>query len=177
MGRTECLTSRYYHNSPLRLEILMCDLGNKMQSCIQLYNRRPYGVGLIVAGFDDLGPHIYQVCPSANYYDCKAMAIGARSQSARTYLEKKLDEFGDCDLETLVGHGLRALRDTLPNEVDLSNKNVSIAVVGKDTPFKIYENATVDPFLELINGEERRGGGAQAEEQAAPADEGSMDTD
>ena len=56
-------------------------------------------------------------------------------------------------------------------------QNVSIAVVGKDTPFKIYENATVDPFLELIAGEERRGGGAQAEEQAAPADEGSMDTD
>ena len=39
----------------------MCDLGNKMQNCIQLYNRRPYGVGLIVAGCDDLGPHIYQV--------------------------------------------------------------------------------------------------------------------
>ena len=49
------------------------------------------------------------------------MAIGARSQSARTYLEKHLDEF-DCDLEPLVAHGLRALRDTLPNEVDLSNK-------------------------------------------------------
>jgi len=175
--RTECLTSRYYHNAPLRLEILMNDLGNKMQSCIQLYNRRPYGVGLVVAGYDDLGPHIYQVCPSANYYDCKAMAIGARSQSARTYLEKNFDEFLTSDLETLVAHGLRALRDTLPNEVDLSNKNVSIAVVGKDTPFKIYENATVDPFLELIAGEERRGGGAQAEEQAAPADEGSMDTD
>jgi len=158
--RTECLTSRYYHNAPLRLEILMNDLGNKMQSCIQLYNRRPYGVGLVVAGYDDLGPHIYQVCPSA-----------------RTYLEKNFDEFLTSDLETLVAHGLRALRDTLPNEVDLSNKNVSIAVVGKDTPFKIYENATVDPFLELIAGEERRGGAAQAEEQAAPADEGSMDTD
>ena len=26
------------------------------------------------------GPHIFQTCPSANYYDCKAMAIGARSQ-------------------------------------------------------------------------------------------------
>ena len=61
------------------------------------------------------------MCPSANYYECKAMAIGARSQSARTYLEKHLDEF-DCDLEPLVAHGLRALRDTLPNEVDLSNK-------------------------------------------------------
>ena len=65
---------------------------------------------------------ILQVCPSANFYDCKAMSIGARSQSARTYLEKKLDDFGDCELEPLVAHGLRALRDTLPKEVDLTNK-------------------------------------------------------
>ena len=51
-------------------------------------------------------------------------------------------------------------------------------MVGKDAPFKIYENAAVDPYLELIAGEERRGGAAaQAEEQAAQADEGSMDTD
>ena len=44
-------------------------------------------------------------------------------------------------------HGLRALRDTLPNEVDLTNKNVSIAVVGKDHPFTVYDDAGVDPFL------------------------------
>merc|ERR1712241_1102699 len=175
---TECLTSRYYHNSALRCETLMCDLGNKMQNCIQLYNRRPYGVGLIVAGCDDLGPHIYQVCPSANYYECKAMAIGARSQSARTYLEKNLDEFGDCDLEPLVAHGLRALRDTLPNEVDLSNKNVSIAIVGKEHPFKIYEDTEVDTYLELISGEERGRGAAQAAAgEEGAQDEGSMETD
>ena len=45
------------------------------------------------------------------------MAIGARSQAARTYLEKVLDQLADCDMEELVKHGLRALRDTLPNEV------------------------------------------------------------
>lgn len=50
------------------------------------------------------------------------MAIGARSQSARTYLEKHLNEFLDCSLEDLVRHGLRALRDTLPNEVELTSK-------------------------------------------------------
>merc|ERR1711894_777210 len=154
--RNECLASRYYHNSGLRLETLMSDLGNKMQRCIQLYTGRPYGVGLIVAGYDDLGPHIYQVCPSANYYDCKAMAIGARSQSARTYLEKNFDEFLTSDLEKLVAHGLRALRDTLPNEVDLTNKNVSIAIVGSDTDFEVYEDSDVDKYLELIVGEERR---------------------
>lgn len=50
------------------------------------------------------------------------MAIGARSQSARTYLEKTLNSFPDCSLEELVKHGLRALRDTLPNEVELNTK-------------------------------------------------------
>ena len=47
------------------------------------------------------GPHIYQTCPSANYYDCKAMAIGARSQSARTYLEKFLDKYPEGEIISL----------------------------------------------------------------------------
>lgn len=110
------------------------------QVCTQRYDRRPYGVGLLVAGHDDEGgPRIYQTCPSANHYDCKAMAIGARSQSARTYLEKRLDEFPGCSLDELLKHGLRALRDTLPPEVDLTVKNVSIGYVGKGQNFKILD--------------------------------------
>ena len=59
-------------------------------------------------------------------------------------------------------------------------QNVSIAVVGKDQPFKVYEDAAVDPYLELIAGEERRGGAAataEGEGQGQGQDEGSMDTD
>jgi len=155
--RTECMNSRFSHDTPLPVSRLIGDLGNKMQICTQRYGKRPYGVGLLVAGFDDQGPHIFQTCPSANYYDCKAMAIGARSQAARTYLEKFLDSFDECELEELVKHGLRALRDTLPNEVDLTNKNVSVAVVGKEHDFTIYDDEKVDPFLAGIEGEERRG--------------------
>ena len=50
------------------------------------------------------------------------MAIGARSQSARTYLEKNLDTFPDASQDELVKHCMRALRDTLPNEVELTVK-------------------------------------------------------
>jgi len=182
--RTECLNSRYAHDEPLPISRMIADLGNKMQVCTQRYDKRPYGVGLLVAGYDDQGPHIFQTCPSANYYDCRAMAIGARSQSARTYLEKMLDSFKDCEMEELIKHGLRALRDTLPAEVDLTNKNVSIAVVGKDVPFTIYDDSNVDQFLASIEGEERRGGRreAPAEEPAAdaPADQAAdtpMDAD
>ena len=68
------------------------------------------------------GTHLYQLCPSANYYSCKCQAIGARSQSARTYLEKNLDKFVDSNQDELIKHCMRALRDTLPNEVELTVK-------------------------------------------------------
>lgn len=180
--RAECMNSRYAHDTPLPVSRLIGDFGNKMQICTQRYGKRPYGVGLLVAGYDDKGAHIYQTCPSANFYECRAMAIGARSQAARTYLEKFLDSFKDCELEELVKHGLRALRDTLPNEVDLTNKNVSISVVGKDHDFTIYDDSRVDPFLAGIEGEERRGQRAAAADdaEAAPAEDApaaGMDTD
>ena len=41
--------------------------------------------------------------------------------------------------------------------MDLTNKNVSVAVVGKDEDFTIYDDEKVDPFLAGIEGEERRG--------------------
>jgi 20S proteasome subunit alpha 6 len=183
--RNECLSSRYGHDTPLPVSRMIADLGNKMQICTQRYGKRPYGVGLLVAGYDDKGPHIFQTCPSANYYDCRAMAIGARSQAARTYMEKFLNDFRECELEELVKHGLRALRDTLPNEVDLTNKNVSIAIVGKDHPFTVYDDAGVDPYLAGIEGEERRGqrqagegeGEAAAEGEGGEAPAQGMDTD
>ncbi|XP_012241617.1 proteasome subunit alpha type-1 [Bombus vosnesenskii] len=153
--RTECLNYKYSHDDLLPVSRLLASLGNKLQTCTQRYDRRPYGVGLLIAGYDDQGPHIYQTCPSSNYFDCKAMAIGARSQSARTYLEKHLNELLSCDLDELIKHGLRALRDTLPNEVDLSVKNVSIAVVGKGTDFKIYDEDAISVYLSQIEDDKR----------------------
>lgn len=170
--RTECLNHKYSHDALLPVSRLITALGNKMQVCTQRYDRRPYGVGLLVAGYDDLGPHVYQTCPSANYFDCKAMAIGSRSQSARTYLEKHLDEFINCETDDLIKHGLRALRDTLPNEVELTVKNVSIGMVGKDTIFTVLDEDATGVYLTAIEGEEKRGSGTGAEKPAEPLGEG-----
>ncbi|KAK7598108.1 hypothetical protein V9T40_006343 [Parthenolecanium corni] len=168
--RTECLNYKYAHDAPLPLNRLLLKLGNKMQVCTQRYDKRPYGVGLLIAGYDDSGPHIYQTCPSANYYDCRAMAIGSRSQSARTYLEKHLDIFPNCATEELVAHGLRALRDTLPNEVELTVKNVSIGIVGVDTTYKEFAENETARYLSMIEGEERRGAPPTGTDPVAPDD-------
>jgi len=175
--RTECLNEHFSHNQALGVSKLMDRVGSKMQIATQRYDKRPYGVGLLLAGYDEDGPHIYQTCPSANYYDCKAMAIGARSQSARTYLERHLDEFHDVTRDELIRHALRGLRDTLPNDVELTNKNCSIAVVGKDEKLAIYDDEDVSPFLEGLDQEERRGGAAVPKDEPAPAADGAAPSD
>lgn len=173
--RTECLNYKYSHDDPLPIGRLIATLGNKMQTCTQRYDRRPYGVGLLVAGYDDQGPHIYQTCPSANYFDCKAMAIGARSQGARTYLEKHLHEFLGSDLDELIKHGLRALRDTLPNELDLSIKNVSIGIVGRSQEFDILDEDKTSRYLTEIEGDEKRGRPAAVVDTQPPQDSSASD--
>lgn len=175
--RQECLNYKYSLDTVMPVSRLISHLGNKMQVCTQRYDRRPYGVGLLVAGYDEQGPHIYQTCPSANFFDCKAMAIGARSQSARTYLEKHLNEFPSASLEETVKHGLRALRDTLANEVELTIKNVSIGVVGKDQPFKILDETETATYLAMIAGEERRSAYGGADGPAAPLRDEAGDQD
>lgn len=149
--RDECLDSRYVFESPLPVSRLVSATAEKMQKPTKVYGRRPFGVGLLVAGYDTQGSHIYQLCPSANYFDCKAMSIGARSQSARTYLERNLDKFQESSYEEIISHGLSALRECLPNEQELNTKNCTIAVVGKDKPLTLLDNDDVAPFLALID--------------------------
>lgn len=78
----------------------------------------------------DKGPHLYEFSPSGNTLEYYAMSIGARSQSAKTYLEAHFDAFADCSLDDLVMHGLKALRETLQQDKDLSVLNTSIGIVG-----------------------------------------------
>jgi len=63
-----------------------------------------------IAGVDDAGTHLFETDPSGNYYEYIAMAIGARNQSAKTYLEKNYESFATQGWEELAKHGLRALK-------------------------------------------------------------------
>lgn len=96
------------------------------QGNTQFYGKRPYGVGFLVGGVDDTGPHLYEFSPSGNCLEYYAMSIGARSQSAKTYLERHYESFAECSLDELIKHGLHALRDTLQQDKELNVDNTSI---------------------------------------------------
>jgi 20S proteasome subunit alpha 6 len=73
-------------------------------------SKRPFGVGTLIAGIDETGTHLFETCPSANFYEYKAMAIGAKCQSAKTYLEKNFETFENVSKDELIKHGVKALR-------------------------------------------------------------------
>ena len=135
-------------------ERLISKVGNKMQICTQRYDRRPYGVGLLVASWDkDQGPNIFEICPSARYISCKAMSIGSRSQSAKTYLENNIAQILTCtSTDALVEHAIKALQNTLPSDVKLNGKNISISIVGEDREFEILDEATTEAHLVSVCG-------------------------
>lgn len=165
----QCLDSKWSNDEPLSISRMVSNVEYKMQLPTQKYGSRPFGVGILIAGFDSQGPHIYYLCPSANSYNCKGLAIGSRSQSARTYLEKHLDTFKNCSLDELIAHGLQSLSDTLPNDVSLNAKNCTVSVVGRDRDFTIVDDTELAEYLTRVKLSKGRDQAAVPEPMAVDA--------
>jgi 20S proteasome subunit alpha 6 len=165
--RNECASHRFVYESAMPVGRLVKQVADRAQACTQRSWKRPYGVGLLVAGFERSGavpgPRLYSTCPSGNYYEYRATAIGARSQAARTYLERHADAFGAqqaVSVEELIKHGLKALAATLGDEAELSKANVTVALVGAEGTFTVLEDDDVEPYVALVKREEDEGGAA-----------------
>jgi 20S proteasome subunit alpha 6 len=99
-------------------------------------------VGLLLAGVDETGTHLFETCPSANFYEYNAIAIGAKCQSAKTYLEKNFENFKSLGRNDLIKHGVKALRASAAEE-ELTVHNVSIGVVSADEKFHLLDAAEI----------------------------------
>jgi len=185
--RQECLNHKFVYDTPMNTGRLVLKVADKHQKNTQRYGRRPYGVGLLVVGYDQTGAHLYETCPSGNYYDYKAIAIGSRSQSAKTYLERLFDEESktykcqNASLDELIKHGLTALSETLGSagggttaDDKLTNQNTSVGIVGEGRSFEILEGASLTPYLDAL---EREGGGTQSHAESGNAGGSSSGSD
>lgn len=108
-------------------KVLVQDVARTVQEATQMGGVRPYGVSLLVAGWDDTnGFSLYQIDPSGTYYPWKATAIGRGSSSAKTFLEKRWNE--ELELEDAIHITLLTLKESIEGE--MTGENVEVAVVG-----------------------------------------------
>lgn len=150
--RKQAMNSKIIFNRPLLVSKAVLSIADKAQENTQSYGSRPYGVGLLVAGYDETGAHLYEFQPSGSVLEYFGAAIGARSQAARTYLERNLEVIQSTEsVDELVVHGLNALRDTLSQDVELTFKNTSVSYVGKGVGFTIFDDEDVQQWLDKLD--------------------------
>jgi 20S proteasome subunit alpha 2 len=135
---------RIYNEYP-PTRILVQDVARVMQEATQSGGIRPYGVSLLIAGWDEGvepqepvvegedegegkkvrgktggilkgGPSLYQVDPSGSYFPWKATAIGKSATSAKTFLEKRYRD--DLELEDAIHIALLTLKETIEGEMN-----------------------------------------------------------
>ena len=143
--RDECLNHRYVFESAMPTRRLVTQLSDKSHVYTIQQKKRPYGLGLLVAGVDQAGTHIFETQPSGEFFEFEAQAIGARSQAARTYLDSKFESFQDSDLKTLIQHSLSALKGSATKV--MTAQNVQVAVVSAEVPFRFLSASELDVFL------------------------------
>jgi 20S proteasome subunit alpha 2 len=108
---------------------------------------RPYGVSLLVAGFDKHKGHtLYQVDPSGSFWAWKASAIGKNQVNAKTFLEKRFvmrylflarnnitDDFAlryndDLSLEDAIHTALLTLKEGFEGVMD--EKTIELGIIS-----------------------------------------------
>lgn len=157
--RGECLNHRFVYESPLAVSRLVSRVADRSQVCTHRSYKRPYGVGMLVAGVDATGPRLFQTDPSGNAYEYVAQAMGARSQAARTYLERTFETYADATVDALCQHALFALKESAQdNELTTKNCSLGIAGVGDDGRFKLLDGEALKPYLDKLAADD---GGAQ----------------
>ncbi|KAI9835839.1 MAG: proteasome component pup2 [Thelocarpon superellum] len=125
-ARVESQNHAFHYNEPLRVESCtqaICDLALRFGEGAdgeESIMSRPFGVALLIAGFDEDGPQLYDA-PSAP------------------------DSLTLPEAETLV---LKTLKQVMEEKLDA--KNVQLASVTRDKGFRIYTDEEMKGVVERL---------------------------
>jgi len=116
---------RMYH-TPIPVTQIVRDLAAVMQEFTQSGGVRPFGVSLLIAGWDEqYGCQLYQVDPSGSYWAWKASAIGKGMINARTFLEKRYKD--EIRLDDAIHTAILTLKEGFEGE--MTPNNIELGVV------------------------------------------------
>ena len=111
---------------------------------------RPFGIGMIVAGWDEVeGPQIFQVEASGTFYCWKATSLGKGGSTAKGFLERRFSD--DLDIEDAIHTAILTLKDSFEGE--LTEKNIEIGVIRESDPkkqFKILTQSEIKDYLREV---------------------------
>ncbi|CAD5125256.1 DgyrCDS13498 [Dimorphilus gyrociliatus] len=110
--------------------VLVQKVAAVMQEYTQSGGVRPFGVSLLVAGWDEdeERPYLYQCDPSGAYFAWKATAMGKNFVNGKTFLEKRYSD--NIELEDAVHTAILTLKESF--EGQMTEDNIEVGICNKD---------------------------------------------
>ena len=147
-ARVEAQNHRFTFDEAIGVEALAqltCDLALGFGEGGKKSMSRPFGVALLMAGFDENGAQLYFSDPSGTYLQYKAKAIGAGSEGAQATLQDKYRE--DMTLEDAEKLAFEILKQVM--EEKISSLNIEVATVTSNG-FHFFSPSEIEQLIARI---------------------------
>lgn len=151
------------YNEPIPTAQLVQRVAMVMQEYTQSGGVRPFGVSLLICGWDSGKPYLFQCDPSGAYFAWKATAMGKNFINGKTFLEKRwlrLQIFScsnvffihyryseDLELDDAVHTAILTLKESFEGQITADNIEVGICDA---TGFRRLDPAHVKDYLANI---------------------------
>ncbi|VDM16915.1 unnamed protein product [Hydatigera taeniaeformis] len=135
------------YNESISPEQLVTRIAAVMQEYTQSGGVRPFGVSLLIAGWDynSNRAYLYQCDPSGTYFPWKATALGKNSLNGKNFLEKRYND--KLELEDAVHAAILTLKESF--EGQMTENNIEIAVCN-EKGFRVLQPSEIKDYLATI---------------------------
>jgi len=123
-ARKEAAQYQLKYEEEIPTALLVQEVASVMQEYTQSGGVRPFGVSLLVCGWDKTGPKLYQCDPSGAYFAWKATALGKNYVNSKQFLEKRYKE--DLELEDAIHTAILALKESFEGQMTADNIEVGV---------------------------------------------------
>ncbi|KAI3389612.1 hypothetical protein SNEBB_007064 [Seison nebaliae] len=113
-----------------------------MQEYTQRGGVRPFGVSLLICGWDyHLNePYLYQCDPSGAYFAWKATAIGKHAVNGKSFLEKRYND--ELELDDAIHMAILSLKESF--EGTMTENNIELGICSKEGFRRLKANEVKD---------------------------------
>jgi len=117
-------------------------VANVMQEYTHSGGVRPFGVSLLICGWDEGKPALLQCDPSGSFFPWKATAMGKNAITGKTFLEKRYN--ADIELQDAIHTAILALKESFEGQMTAENIELGLAT---ERGFRRLTVAEVQDYL------------------------------
>jgi len=146
--RARKIAQQYWvtYDEPIPTTQLVQKVAYIMQEYTQSGGVRPFGVSLLICGWDNGRGYLFQCDPSGAYFAWKATAMGKNNVNGKTFLEKRYSE--NVELEDAVHTAILTLKEGF--EGQMTQDNIEIGICDAKG-FRRLTPAQVNDYLANIS--------------------------